>query len=96
MRFVFITYNVALHEEVMGALATLGLKSYTRWGEVTGVGQQSGPHLNTHIWPAKNSALAVVAEDDKANLLIDEIRRMRNTLGKGGMKAFCWRVEDIT
>ncbi len=96
MTFVFIAYNIAIHEEIMEILDKLDLRSYTRWEEVTGVGQQSGPHLNTHVWPAKNSALAVVAGNDEARLLMEEIRQLRKTAGKEGVKAFCWRVEDIT
>jgi len=96
MTLVFIAYNIAIHEEIMEILDKLDLKSYTRWEEVTGVGRQSGPHLNTHVWPAKNSALAVVAGNDEAGLLMEEIRRLRKTAGKVGVKAFCWRVEDIT
>ncbi len=96
MKFVLITYNAAIHNKIMAVLETLGLKSYTRWEEVIGAGRQSGPHFNTHIWPAKNSALAVVVEDDEASLLMDEIRRMRKTLGKEGVKAFCWKVDEST
>jgi len=93
---VFIVYNVAMHEEILEILDKLDLKSYTRWEEVTGVGRQSGPHLNTHVWPVKNSALAVVAGNDETGALMEEIRRLRKTKGKAGVKAFCWRVEDMT
>jgi len=81
MTFVFIVYNIAIHEEIMEILDKLDLKSYTRWEEVTGV---------------ENSALAVVAGNDEARLLMEEIRQLRKTAGKEGVKAFCWRVEDIT
>jgi len=96
MKLVFITYNIAIHDEVMDVLATLGLKGYTRWEEVTGVGRQSGPHLSTHVWPAKNSALAVVAEDDDASFLMESIRQLRKTMTKEGVKTFCWEVEEAT
>lgn len=96
MRFVFITYNIAINDEVMGVLNKLSLKSYTRWEEVTGAGQHSGPHLDTHVWPVKNCALAVVTEDEKAALLMEGIRRLRKTMAKEGIKAFCWQVEDMT
>ena len=96
MRFVFIVYNIAINDEVMETVRKLGLKGYTRWEEVTGVGKLSGPHLNTHIWPAKNSALGVVAEDEKAGLLMEEIRQLRKPMAKEGIKAFSWKVEDST
>jgi len=96
MKLVFITHNIAITDEVMEVLEKLGLKSYTRWEEVTGVGTQSGPHLNTHIWPAKNSALAVVAENEKANALMKKIRQLRQTEAKEGIKAFMWLIEEVT
>ena len=96
MKLVFIVYNVAIHEEIMEILEKLDLKSYTRWEEVTGVGRQSGPHLNTHVWPAKNAALVVVAKDNEAQLLMEEIRQLRKTAAREGVKAFCWRVDNAT
>ena len=96
MKFVFIICNIAIHEEVLEILEKLGLGSYTRWEEVTGVGRQSGPHLGSHIWPAKNTAFAVATEDEKAGLLMEEIRKFRKTMAKEGVKAFCWNVEECT
>ena len=78
MKFVLITYNIAINDEVMEVLEKLALKSYTRWEQVTGVGQQSGPHMDTHVWPAKNLALAVVTEDEKARLLMEGIQPALN------------------
>ncbi len=96
MKMVLITYNVVLHDELMELLARLGLESYTRWSGVTGVGRLSGPHLDSHVWPAKNSALAVAADDAKAARLLEEIRRMREVAGREGLKAFAWRLESVT
>jgi len=96
MKLVFIIHNIAITDEVMEVLEKLGLKNYTRWQEVTGVGTQSGPHLNTHVWPAKNSALAVVTEDEKANELMNEIRRLRKIEAKEGLKSFLLPVDDVT
>lgn len=96
MRFVLIVYNIAIHDEVMGILEKLGLQGYSRWEQVTGAGQKGGRHMNTHVWPAVNSALGVVAEDEKARLLMEEIRGLRKTMAQEGVKGFSWRVEDIT
>jgi len=96
VKLVFIAFNVALHDDLMQAMKELGLEGYTRWKEVSGVGRQSGPHMGDHIWPTKNSALVVAADDEKAGRLLDAVRDMRLTMGKQGIKAFLLNVEDAT
>lgn len=97
MKLVFIVYNSAIEEEVMELLGDQGIESYTKWQEVVGVGRLAGPHLGTHIWPAKNSVIAVVVDDKIARVLMDEVRRLRaGKLAREGIKAFLLPVEDIT
>jgi len=87
---------MAMHVEIMVILNRLKLKSYIRWEEVTKVGRQSGPHLNTHIWPAKNSAMALILEEEEADMLMEEIRELRRKMGKSGVKAFSWTIDEAT
>ena len=63
MKMVFVTYNVAVHDEVLEMLERHGVDTYTRWEHVTGAGKSSGPHLGTHIWPARNSAIATATSE---------------------------------
>jgi len=93
---VFIMYNIAINDEVMQILKDVGIEEYTRWERATGCGKTSGPHLGNHIWPAVNSVLAVAAEDDKKNRLIERIKELRKKLGKEGIKAFVLPLEEIT
>lgn len=94
MKCIFIVYNIAVHDEILEALKKVNLSDYTRWEEVTGVGEKSGPHLNTHIWPAKNSAMIIVAKEEKVALLMEEIRSLREKMPGVGLKAFCLALED--
>ena len=96
MKCLFIVYNIAIHEEILESLKKVGLSNYTRWEEVTGVGKKSGPHLNTHIWPAKNSAIIIVGEGGKVALLMEEIRGLQEKMPDVGVKAFCLALEDCT
>jgi hypothetical protein len=88
--------NIAIESQVVERLSALGLRSYTKWPRLMGVGETSGPHLDSHVWPGANAVIAVVAPDDKARALMDEIRELRKTLGREGIKAFLLPVEDAT
>jgi len=96
MKMIFIMYNIAINDEVMQILKDVGIEDYTRWERVTGCGKTSGSHLGTHVWPPVNSVLAVAVEDDKKNRLIEETKKMRQKLGKKGIKAFVLPAEEIT
>ena len=96
MKMVFIVYNIAINDEVMEILRAEKIEQYTRWERVTGVGKTSGPHLDTHVWPAVNSVLVVAVEEDKKNRLIEEIKELRKKIGKEGIKAFVLPLEEIT
>ena len=96
MKMVFITYNVAVHDEVLEMLQSRGVDTYTRCEHVTGVGQSSGPHLGTHVWPARNSAITAATSDDKAKALLEAVREMRRSMSGEGVKAFIIPVEDVT
>ena len=96
MKFVIISYNIAIHQEVMEILENIGIESFTRFEKVQGVGKNSGPHLGDHIWPAVNSAIFVVIDNEKKNKLIEAIKNLRETLKQEGVKAFVLPVEEIT
>jgi hypothetical protein len=93
---VFIAYNVAIHDEVMEMLRRHGVETYTRWDRVTGVGKSSGAHLDTHVWPARNSAIAAVTSDDTARALLEAVREMRRSMSGAGIKGFLIPVEEVT
>ncbi|MCD6385808.1 hypothetical protein J7M23_08525 [Candidatus Sumerlaeota bacterium] len=98
MKAIFLVHNVGISDELEELLKKVGIENFTRWERVQGVGQSSGPHLGTHIWPSINSALFVVADDEKAKVLLEGVRQLRTDplFSKEGIKAFCWDITEIT
>jgi len=96
MKAVLIVHNAAIGEEVNEVLETVGIECYTKFPKVLGKGELSEPHLNTDVWPAINCGTFVVTDQAKAKELMDKVRQMRKELGKEGLKAFIWEIEDIT
>ena len=96
MKAVLIVHNVVIDRDVNESLEALGINCYTKFTNVLGKGRASGPHLNTDVWPGTNLATFVVTEQQKAEKIMDKIRRMREKLGTEGLKAFMWQIDDIT
>jgi len=96
MKAVLIVHNAAIEQDVNEALASVGIDCYTKFPNTLGKGKLSEPHLNTEVWPAVNCATFVVTEQDKAQEIMDEVRKMRKKLGKEGIKAFMWEIDDVT
>lgn len=91
-----LAYNEAIDLEVMEQLKALGLKDYTKITSSFGRGQTSGAHLGNDVWPGRNNILYVACQDDKAEELISSIKNLRVKLGREGLKAFSWSLEEIT
>ncbi|MDO9542331.1 MAG: hypothetical protein Q7J98_08415 [Kiritimatiellia bacterium] len=96
MKMIMITYNEAVDMEIMELLENCGLKNYTKIGETFGRGVSSGTHLGTDIWPGLNNVLYVASPDDAAQKVLTAVRALRNSLGKAGLKAFVWPLEEMT
>jgi hypothetical protein len=96
MKMIMISYNEAIDMEVMEILGNCGLKNYTRISETFGRGTSSGTHLGTDIWPGLNNILYVASPDDVVPKVLAAVRELRKSLGKEGVKAFSWAVEEIT
>ena len=96
MKAVLIVHDVGIEAEINDLLKAAGIDCYTKFPEILGRGRLSEPHLNTEVWPGVNCGILVVAEDNQARDVMEAIRRMRQTLGSEGLKAFLWEIEDIT
>jgi nitrogen regulatory protein PII len=96
MKMIIIAYNEAIDEDVMEMLRVNGQKEYTKWTKVRGWGRLSEPHLLTPVWPKANNILMTCVEDEKAGPIMDGVRKLRQTLGHAGVKAFCLPVDDVT
>lgn len=94
MKGVYIIYAPAIEENVFAALKRSGIKKYTKFPYLQGVGGSSEPHLDTQIWPGSNSALLVVADEKAKDALMSEVRELKKSYEKEGIKAFVWDVEE--
>lgn len=93
---VMISYNEAIDEEIMEAMEDCGLKNYTKIKGIFGKGKTSGTHLGDDIWPGLNNIMYVACQDNQARQLILCVKELRKELGKEGVKAFAWALEEIT
>ena len=58
MKSVFIVFNQAFTSRVEYMLEQLGIRGFTFFEQVQGVGSHDGqPHRGTHTWPEMNSAV---------------------------------------
>lgn len=96
MKMVLIIYNEAIDDEVMEALEKCCIESFTKWQRVLGKGKISQPHLDTTIWPGANNVCMTVVDDNKVPAILTQVKNLRKTLGKEGIKAFVLPVEQIT
>lgn len=96
MKMLMIIYNEAIDEEVMAALEVCCVESFTKFRRVLGKGKLSGAHLDSNTWPGANNVLMSVADDGKIPAVLKQVKSLRETLGKEGIKAFVWPVEEAT
>jgi nitrogen regulatory protein PII len=96
VKMVMISYNEAIDTEVMEVLKKCALKNYTKIMAAFGQGETSGIHLGNDIWPGRNNILYIVCQDKEAKQILTHIKELRNELGKEGVKAFVWNLEEIT
>jgi len=95
MKSVFIVYNQALTEKIDQILDNLKIKGFTQWTDVKGRGSQNGePHMGTHTWPALNSAILTVIEEEKVEVLLSKIEKLNKISEQQGVRAFVWNVES--
>jgi nitrogen regulatory protein PII len=94
MKSVFIVFNQALTERVETILEHLGIRGYTRWVNVQGKGTNTGePHLGTHTWPAMNSSVLTVINENEVEPLLNTLKKLNEKSEMQGLRAFVWNIE---
>lgn len=91
-----VVYNEAIDAEVMEVLEDCDLKNYTKLMGAFGKGDSSGTHLGNDIWPGKNNILYVACEEQQAKEILSCVKKLREKLGREGIKAFILPVEDVS
>ncbi len=96
MKAIFIVYNQALTERVAELLDKAGARGFTQWEDVMGRGTKTGePHMGTHTWPAMNSAVLSVVNEEKAKKLLAGVKAIEEKASRQGIRAFQWPVEEM-
>ncbi|MDD5505986.1 MAG: hypothetical protein PHR73_04445 [Candidatus Omnitrophica bacterium] len=96
IKMVMLVYNEAIDEEVMEALPRCSLSNYTKINGVFGKGTASGTHLGDDIWPGRNNILYVACQEAEAKQLLSCVKELRKKLGKEGVNAFTWDIEQVS
>ena len=93
MKAIFVSFNRAVTDRVMEVLERHGVRGYTKWALTEGRGTYSGePHLGTHAWPAMNSSILMVVEQEKTEPLLEALRELDGEAKQQGIRAFVWDI----
>ena len=85
-----------MYDSVMQLMDELAVRGFTGWEELIGRGSATGdPHLGSHAWPAMNSALIAMVEDEKATEFLARLRKLDDENPNQGLRAFAWNVSDV-
>ena len=95
MKALFISYNQALTERVNRLLDEQGIRGYTLFPLTYGRGSETGePHMASHTWPAMNSTILAITEDEKIAPAMEAISAIDKTTQLQGIRAFVWDITD--
>ena len=96
MKAVFIAYNQALTEAVNSILDRNQIRGYTKWGDAQGRGSSTGePHFGNHTWPAMNSAILAIIEEEQVEPLLASLKKLDAKAEQQGLRAFVWNIEGM-
>ena len=96
MKAVFIAYNQALTEAVNTILDRHQIRGYTKWADAQGRGSNNGePHFGTHTWPAMNSAIIAITDEERIEPLLDSLKKLDEKAEQQGLRAFVWNIEGM-
>ena len=95
MKAIFISYDLAHHENIIEVLNHNSCRGFTAFGEVQGRGSKTGePHYGTHAWPSLASAIITMVEDDRVGKVLADLRALDQDKPKLGLRAFTWNIEN--
>jgi hypothetical protein len=95
MKAMFVVFAPALESDVHIILEKAGIKKYTKFPHLEGVGGHSEPHLDTHIWPGSNMGLFISTDETTAKKLAVELINLKNEYLDEGLKIFSFNVEEL-
>ena len=66
MKIAFLVHNDFFTDQVIELLTSVGIDYYTRWGNATGKGHGTQPHLGKGGFPGVNSVLMIAFREEGA------------------------------
>lgn len=96
MKAVFISHNQALTEAIDSILNRHHVTGFTKWEATQGRGTNDGePHYGNHTWPAMNSSILAIMEEEKVEPLFASLKKLDAKAEMQGLRAFVWNIEGI-
>lgn len=95
MKAIFISYNQALNDRVMGVLDKMFVRGFSKWELTHGRGSVDGePHYGSHAWPAMNSSILTMVDESKVGPILKALRELDGQAKQHGLRAFVWDIEN--
>jgi hypothetical protein len=91
---VMVVFNSSIENEVMEALNEAGMTCYTRLPDIQGVGKESEPRLDSHVWPGTNTLLMICATQDTRDHILGAVRKLKERHAEEGIKAIVLPLID--
>ncbi len=93
MKMFIIVYSSIIDDYVMAAISRGGIKAFTKWTAVHGMGPETGPKLTYS--QGDNDVLTVVVSDENAEKTREITRKLRQEHPRGGVRCFIVPVEEM-
>jgi hypothetical protein len=91
-----IVYCDSARDEIIKIFEKLDIDKYMNLNGLEAVWAKNVKHLNTRIWPGTDSLMFLILENEKANVLLEELREMKKTLMDGvGFFVLVSPIEEI-
>ncbi|MBE6201169.1 MAG: hypothetical protein IJY45_06950 [Tidjanibacter sp.] len=95
MKALFISYNQAMTERVEAMLNEVGIRGFSLFPLTHGRGSFTGePHMGNHTWPAMNSTIIAMVEDEKIEPAMAALREIDKDTQLQGLRAFTWTIDS--
>ena len=92
---IMLVFNSSIENEVMEALIGAGMTCYTRFPDIQGVGKESEPRLDSHVWPGTNTMLMICATQEIREEIRGAIRTLKQRHAEEGIKAIILPIIDL-
>ena len=95
MKGIFIAFDQAHKEAVIGALDRLNCRGFSFIEQLQGRGSKTGePHYGTHAWASMNSGIITMVDDAIVGKLLEALKKIDLNAEMLGLRAFVWNIEQ--